>query len=195
MPLPENWNNATIDVDPWALHSASGTALDAVKALGDTMNDIITRLNDLRLSWCGEAQQKADRFNSEWKALCDRLYGRKGHEEDGILNRFCDGLATAAVNYSRGERTVSDAFARFQGVLEGMTPKDFTTGAKDQDISDVVAAYRPKPPPPADPDAVPDATPQHDTPYGEDPRTVAEETAEMKKAHQHITSVDLSFPD
>jgi hypothetical protein len=140
MPLPVNWNSSTVTVDPWVLHSASVNSSAAVKAIGDVMTAVTNRLNELRLSWTGDSQEQAEKFNSDWNAVVKQLFGTPEHPEQGILNRFCSGLETAAVGYSRGERAVSDSFAMFQGLLEGMDPASLQNQG-DKNLGDTVAKY------------------------------------------------------
>jgi hypothetical protein len=140
MPLPANWNSSTVTVDPWVLHSASVNSSAAVKGIGDVMTAVTNRLNELRLSWTGDSQAQAEKFNSDWNAIVKQLFGTQEHPEQGLLNLFCSGLATAAVGYSRGERAVSDSFAKFQGLMEGMDSAAFDKQG-DKNLGDIVSKY------------------------------------------------------
>ena len=185
MPLPKNWNATTVTVDPWVLHSASDESAKAAKDINTAMNAVTTRLNELRLSWTGDSQQQADKFNSEWNAMVKRLFGTQAHPEDGILNRFCSGLAAAAVGYSRGERAVSDSFAMFQGLLEGMGADSFKNQG-DKDLADIVGKHTvPVPTAPAR-DPLLDNAPAEN-------KMTDELTAQEKADHIHHTSVNQTF--
>ncbi|BBA96942.1 hypothetical protein RVR_2475 [Actinacidiphila reveromycinica] len=185
MALPATWNATTLAVDPWVLHSAAQNSIDAVKNINTVLSAVTTRLNELRLSWTGDSQDQADKFNQEWNAMVTQLFGTEDHPENGILNRFCAGLEAAAVGYSRGERAVSDSFAMFQGLMAGMDPADLT-GKGDADLSDIVATYHT----PA-PDA-PDRDPLLDNPPAENVVT-DDPSEEEQKDNIHHTSVNQTF--
>ncbi|MFI0895578.1 WXG100 family type VII secretion target [Streptomyces sp. NPDC020983] len=199
MPLPAIWNSSTVTVDPWVLHNASVNASAAVKSIGDVMGAITDRLNELRLSWTGESQERADKFNQDWSAMVTELFGTKDHPENGLLNRFCSGLERAAVTYSRGERAVSNSFAKFEALLAGMDPKLFPDDDGVTDYSKIIA----NPPETTDeqngkpvvthiPTPKPSGDPYLDNAPAE--TTATDDTnPDEKTAHIHHTSVNQTF--
>ncbi|MEV5753695.1 WXG100 family type VII secretion target [Actinoallomurus sp. NPDC052308] len=139
-PTLPNYNSSSIDVDPWVINSASSTVNDAVKSISEHMTAINNALNELRLSWVGDSSDEADKFNNDWNDVAQKLYGTEAAPELGVLNKITNGLATAAVAYSHGERTVSNTFAAFQAALEGVDvtnlpdDTDLETWLWDQDV-------------------------------------------------------------
>jgi hypothetical protein len=200
MPLPANWNSSTVTVDPWVLHAASVNTSAAVKSIGDVMTAVTARLNELRLSWTGDSQEQAEKFNNDWNALVKRLFGTQEHPEVGILNRFCSGLEAAAVGYSRGERAVSDSFAMFQGLMEGMDPASFQKQG-DKDLGGIVAKYVVPVPQAAGSDPLLDNAPaENEATDGlseAEKKSLTDEEkknlAEAEKNHIHRTSVNQTF--
>jgi uncharacterized protein YukE len=186
MPIPSNYDSSTIDVDPWPLHSAAAKVHDAISGINDDMTAITNKLNELRLSWVGKSSDEADKFNKDWNDIWKRLYGTKDDPDQGILNRFASGLTTAAVTYSRGERAVSDSFARFQAALEGLDPTTWNL-PPDADIEDALGKH---PVPKPDPNAG-DYT-DHPPPEN----TVIDGPEEYADEMQHLESLDVkNLPD
>ncbi|CAG6394667.1 hypothetical protein NMG29_40140 [Streptomyces cocklensis] len=200
MSLPANWNSSTVTVDPWVLKSASDNSAVAVKSIGDVMVAVTDRLNELRLSWTGDSQEQADKFNRDWNAIVTQLFGTKEHPENGLLNRFCTGLGTAAVGYSRGERAVSDSFAKFQGLMEGMDSAAFDNQG-DKNLGDIVAKHVAPAPKTSGSDPLLDNAPAENEvtdglseaekkSFNEDQK---KSLAEAEKNHIHRTSVNQTF--
>ncbi|MEV6537137.1 hypothetical protein AB0M86_47660 [Streptomyces sp. NPDC051639] len=143
--LPATWDSATIDVDPYTLHTAYSAVLDAISAISDDLNAITDQLNQLLVSWTGDssgAAKEAQDFNDRWTDTWTRLYGTKDNPEKGVLNRLVSGLETAAVTYSRGERGVSDSWARWQAALAGMNVDDWGLGP-DADLAEELPKHTP----------------------------------------------------
>ncbi|WP_031517966.1 WXG100 family type VII secretion target [Streptomyces sp. NRRL F-5123] len=199
MSLPTIWNSSTVTVDPWVLHNASVNASAAVKSIGEAVDAVTKRLNELRLSWTGESQERADKFNSDWEAMVAQLFDSDKPKKTGLLSRFCNGLETAAVTYSRGERAVSNSFAKFEALLAGMDPKMFPDDDGATDYSKIIA----NPPKTTDeqngkpvvthiPTPKPSGDPYLDNAPAE--TTATDDTSpDEKTAHIHHTSVNQTF--
>jgi uncharacterized protein YukE len=177
MGLPANWDSSTVSVDPWVLHSSAASVTDAVKAILGELSGIMGVLKELRISWTGESAELADQFNDRWEQAMKQLYGTKADPGAGILNVLSAGIGAAAVNYSRGERQVSNMFARFEAALKGIDPG--THGNDDSDIEDVLAKA--------------ERAPQPDKPHTPEAPSDKDITDHVSNGYQHTTSVDEKF--
>jgi uncharacterized protein YukE len=180
MSIPANYDSSSISVDPWVLHSSASAIHDAVFGINDDMTAITNKLNELRLSWVGDSSERSQKFQHDWNDIWQRLYGTKEHPEHGILNRFASGLAAAAVGYSRGERAVSDSFARLEAALEGMNVKSWNL-PRGTDIEDELSKH--PVPKPTTPDYTKHAPPEHK----------AVDQVSGSEGQIHSTSVDQTF--
>jgi hypothetical protein len=159
--LPANWDTTRISVDPMTLDSVYSTVNSMIVTISTELNAITNDMNGLLVSWTGNdanSSQEAADFNDDWKAMWTRLLGTQDHPEQGILNRFAAGLGTARLVYSRGERGVSDTWARWLAALEGMDVKDWHLGPDDDVLS---ALSEHTPPTPAAPDYTKAAPPEN----------------------------------
>jgi hypothetical protein len=134
------------------LDSVYGTVNSMIETISTELNAITRDMNGLLVSWTGtdtNSAQEAEDFNNDWLAMWTKLFGTQDHPEQGILNRFAAGLGTARLVYSRGERGVSDTWARWLAALEGMNVDDWNLGPDD----DVLGVLTTKvPPTPTAPD-------------------------------------------
>ncbi|GAA2698118.1 WXG100 family type VII secretion target [Streptomyces anthocyanicus] len=152
MALPGNWDSATIAVNPWVLHSSAKAVVKSLEDVLTELNTIMTVLGELKLSWTGDSATLADQYNERWNKAMKELYGTKEDPSTGILNVLASGLGSAAVNYSRGERSVSDMFVRFEASLQGVSLDGLPPDADlEEELED---AKRPEPTP-SDPTKAP----------------------------------------
>jgi hypothetical protein len=150
--LPANWDMARVSVDPLSLNTAASTVNSMITTISEELNAVTDQMNRLLVSWTGDstsAAKEAEDFNNDWNALWTRLFGTQDDPEKGILNRFANGIGTAALAYSRGERGVSDTWARWQAALEGINVDNLHLGP-DDDVE--VAVNQQTPPDPTTPD-------------------------------------------
>jgi uncharacterized protein YukE len=198
MALPKTWDSATIHVDPWVLHNAQSTLLTEINGILDDLNAIMNTLNGLKISWTGEASTLMDSYNKKWNAATTALYGAKDKPETGILNILSAGLDKAALNYSQGERAISNMFAKYEAAMEGISldvfdtvvavanqavgGKIFTSG--DFDLETILSKATPPPEQKGDPTVAPPENTVKDVASGDDSTGAAQ---------YHTTSVNETF--
>jgi uncharacterized protein YukE len=79
----------------------------------DQLSDILTTMNNLQISWYGDAAGQAQDYVNQLNQAWDTLVGTKADPKTGVFPRILAGLATAEGNYAGVEDIVQQMFVGF----------------------------------------------------------------------------------
>jgi uncharacterized protein YukE len=139
MSTPADYDDATITVSPPVLKTAIQiiAGSDPSQSVGgligdiiDQLNDIMTTLDGLQLSWVGSSASEANDFSNRWDAAMKQLFGTSNDPSSGVYSRLLDGLAGALTNYDNAEDYVVKLMTAFQSATSssGSTTSVVNTG-------------------------------------------------------------------
>jgi uncharacterized protein YukE len=140
-PIPANYDESSIAVDPGGLNSCASSITSMVQFISYCLSDINKTLGNLTLSWTGDAANAATNYNNEWNAAVEALFGKQtsgtpsgpigpvtvtpssaAADNAGALNTLVNGLSSAAQNYSTTENTIASMFNKYTGALTSPAP-------------------------------------------------------------------------
>jgi hypothetical protein len=111
--------------------------------LGDVLGqltDIMTTMQDLRLSWFGDASSQAQDYVDQLNTACDSLFGTKADPQSGVFPRILAGLAAADGNYAGAEDAVQKMFASFASSPQSTEGADSSVKNVDNSGGQVITA-------------------------------------------------------
>lgn len=126
-PSLANYDDADISVDPMVLGNAvtviAGSDPNAAGGLIgeiiDALQDIMSTIDNLALSWVGSASSEAQEFSDRWNASMSQLFGTQADPGSGVFPRLVSGIAGARTNYDSAEDFVVKTFQAFQSSSSG----------------------------------------------------------------------------
>jgi hypothetical protein len=118
---PVNYNTSAqkITVNPDDLYQlATVTLKTQAEDVGTTLSSIANTWNNLKLSWYGGSADEAKKFNDDWLAVIDRLFGPADQNAElkpgeAVLGRIGGAAAYAAANFGFAEDSVVSSFKQF----------------------------------------------------------------------------------
>ena len=105
--------------------------------LGDVLTqlaNVISTLENLQLSWVGDAADAAQDFTDQWNTASANLFGTDADPQSGVFPRLLTALNTAVGNYDGAEQNVVNLFAGFSvlsasGTASGTDQSVVNTGS------------------------------------------------------------------
>lgn len=126
---PANYNTSaqSIRVDPDGLWiTSTRTLVDLSTDVSETLSNIVTQWNTLKLSWHGGTADEVADFNTKWAGLLDKLFGPENADANteygpnqAILLKVASAAATAGSNFGQAEDAVIKVFQPFIDMAPG----------------------------------------------------------------------------
>lgn len=117
---------------------ATQTVEDKVKDLVKALDTIAKTLENLKLSWAGDAKDEAQKLLDRWTEVSSAIFGTEKHPEKGVLSRIAGGVENAAYAYNQTETTVQASWQKLHGdlqtILAGGTPDNDAGGRDDSGL-------------------------------------------------------------
>jgi uncharacterized protein YukE len=113
---------------------AKHTVMDKVDELVNALDTIAKTLENLEISWAGDAKNEAQALLDRWTQVSDAIFGTKKNPEKGVLARLAGGVQNAAFSYNQTETIVEGSWQKLHGdlntILAGGTPgSDSSSGS------------------------------------------------------------------
>ena len=124
---------AVVGGDPNAVGGLLGDVLDQ-------LTDIMTTMQNLRISWFGDASSEAQDYVNQLNQACDTLFGTQDDAKDGVFPRILAGLAAADGNYAGAEDAVQKMFAGFAASQSSSSGSDSSVQNVDNSGGSVITA-------------------------------------------------------
>jgi len=128
MPLPNDYNFATMSVEPGPINFGSDMINDSVQSIVDALNAINGALSDLKLGWAGQTAAEARDFSDQWKNAMTGLFGSGSGGQSGaphgVMNQVIVALRTASGNFSNAEIAITQMFKQLSGGLASSNAAD-----------------------------------------------------------------------
>ncbi|MEV4346915.1 hypothetical protein AB0J83_20860 [Actinoplanes sp. NPDC049596] len=131
-----------LDMSIGELHMLSTHTLTAMtEELVGALSKINDALNDLQISWAGEAKAEADKLLDRYDVVSTAIFGTAKEPEKGVLNRLVAGLGHAASSYNSHEKVIeagwTDLRDKFRVLLGGGTLDGGGGGGDSPPITEV----------------------------------------------------------
>jgi uncharacterized protein YukE len=111
---------------------AKHTVMDKVDELVNALDTIAKTLENLEISWAGEAKNEAQQLLDRWTEVSNAIFGTKKNPEKGVLARLAGGVQNAAFAYNQSETIVQGSWKKLHGdlntILAGGTPQSDGNG-------------------------------------------------------------------
>jgi uncharacterized protein YukE len=105
---------------------ATQTLMGKVDDLVDALDTIAKTLENLKLSWAGDAKNEAQALLDRWTQVSNAIFGTKKHPDKGVLARIAGGVENAAFAYNQTETVVQASWRKLhldlETILAGNTP-------------------------------------------------------------------------
>lgn len=109
--MPTDYDNATVWVTPVNINDAVNNILTAAQSIADDLKAIFDRLKFLKLSWGGDAADKAEQLSYQLRDLINDMFGvEHPMPTTGALGQLVNGVSTSAQAYAQTEQNVYDMF-------------------------------------------------------------------------------------
>ena len=106
----------------------------------DQLTDIMTTMQNLRLSWFGDASGQAQDYVDQLNTACDTLFGTTADPQSGVFPRILAGLAAADGNYAGAEDAIQKMFASFASSPQSTDGSDSSAKNIDNSGGQVITA-------------------------------------------------------
>jgi uncharacterized protein YukE len=116
--MPGNYNDATVWVTPVNIDAAVNKIIAAAQSIADDLKALFDSLNGLKLSWGGDASDKAMELSNQLRKLLEELFGvTVPMPTIGALGTLINGVGGVAQAYAGNEQNVYNMFNGMYGVL------------------------------------------------------------------------------
>jgi hypothetical protein len=137
MSVPSSYDAVTITVSPGQMFDTNINGAVIANEIISDLNDIMTALTSLQLSWFGGSATEMQAFADQWQGAVTALFGTgedNPGDEVGAINQLLMGVQLAEQNYDNADVFVSGMFSQLSTAL--LAPGPATPPAPSSIIND-----------------------------------------------------------